>query len=380
MLGVETVVGTDHRQALSPLATRGSLALDFRAHPRAVACIAQFADTAPFDAVLGTDDETVELASAAALELGLPCNPLSAVRAARDKYLFRRAAQKSRVRAPWFAVLNARDEWNTAAETAPYPVVLKPRSLSGSRGVIRADTRGEFLRACDQIDAILSRGADRPASILIEEFIPGVEVAVEGLLRRGRLQVLAMIDKPDPLDGPYFEETIYVTPSHLPEAQQHDARAQVQAATLALGLREGAIHAEVRIGPKGSTVIEIAARSIGGHCGRMLVFGGATLEEMILRRALDLPGNDFVPDGGARGVMMVPIPGDGIFRRIDGVGAAREIAGVTDVVISAHIGAMLRPAPEGGRYLGFIFASGETPDQVVQSLKRSHAKLDILID
>jgi biotin carboxylase len=212
--------------------------------------------------------------------------------------------------------------------------------------------------------------------ILVETFIPGTEVAIEGLLRDGRLHVLALFDKPDPLDGPFFEETIYVTPSRLPEQRQQQIAARIADAAAAIGLTTGPIHAEARLNASGIFVIEIAPRSIGGHCSRAVsLVDGIRLEEMILRDALALPV-DLAPSGGASGVMMIPIPAAGRLRDVRGVPDARAVPGVDDLVISIPIGDELVPLPEGDRYLGFIFASGDTPAAAETALRAAHRCLE----
>ena len=128
-------------------------------------------------------------------------------------------------------------------------------------------------------------------------------MAVEGLLQGGELEVLAVFDKPDPMDGPFFEETIYVTPSRQPTAVLAAVESTVGRAAAALGLREGPVHAELRIGPSGAaTVLELAARSIGGLCARSLRFGaGVSLEEVIIRHALGHGARGSRPGGRGLG-------------------------------------------------------------------------------
>ncbi len=246
--------------------------------------------------------------------------------------------------------------------------------------------RHEFLEAWRRIAAILAdplvagRGGDAAGEILVEDFVPGEEVALEGLLTGGELRVLALFDKPDPLDGPYFEETIYVTPSrHAPAVQQACADA-AKAAARALGLREGPIHAEIRVDGPRASVIEIAARSIGGLCSRTLRFGtGMSLEELILRHALGREIPSAERDAAAAGVMMIPIPGAGILQEVRGLEAARGIPEIEEVTISAHVGSRLVPLPEGDRYLGFIFSRAATPERAEAALREAHARLEFRI-
>jgi biotin carboxylase len=293
-LNVDVTVGTERRQALDSVAPGRSLVLDFTRPEASLARIVEAARGAPFRAVLGVDDETTVLAAAAGAALGLPHNPVAAARASRDKYESRKSISAAGLRAPAFRRVGLDEIPEEAARGVAFPCVLKPLGLSASRGVLRADNREEFADAFRTIAAILQRpeiklkGGDT-AHLLVEDYIPGVEVAVEGLLDRGRLHVLALFDKPDPLEGPTFEETIYVTPSRLPEPIRAGIAKEVTAGCAALGLREGPVHAELRLHERQPWLLEIAARTIGGLCSRVLRFGtGITLEELILRHALGL--------------------------------------------------------------------------------------------
>jgi biotin carboxylase len=280
---------------------------------------------------------------------------------------------------PLFRLVSTADDPRALAADAPFPCVLKPLLLSGSRGVIRADDPDSFVAAFRRTAAVAAgaaiprgrvgeweRGGAGDTEVLIEGFIPGREVALEGLLTRGELAVLALFDKPDPLDGPFFEETLYVTPAI--------ARA-AQAAAAALGLREGPVHAELRVNDVGPWVLEVAGRSIGGLCSRVLSFGtGASLEELILRHACGLPV-DPRRAGEAVGVMMIPIPAAGVLRGVSGIEAAEAVPGIREVRITAPLGHPLVPLPEGESYLGFLFASGERPETVEMALRAGHAAL-----
>jgi biotin carboxylase len=251
--------------------------------------------------------------------------------------------------------------------------VLKPVGLSASRGVIRADDLDAATAAAERIRAIV----DGP--LLAEEYVPGVEVAVEGLVvDEGRVEILAVFDKPDPLEGPFFEETIYVTPSRLPPetlALVHDLTAR---AARAIGLTGGPIHAEIRIDGDRASVVEIAARSIGGLCARTLRFGaGIALEELILRHALGLPVDDLERERAASGVMMLPIPRAGVLEAVRGQDEARAIAGITGLEITVPPGRRVVPLPEGDRYLGFLFARADRPEQVEAALRAGYAALDV---
>jgi len=247
--------------------------------------------------------------------------------------------------------------------------------------VIRADSPAEFSAAWTRLAALLAlpevRALGEGASqILVESFVPGVEVALEGMLTAGQLQTLALFDKPDPLDGPYFEETIYVTPSRLPAASQRAVGDCAARAARALGLTDGPVHAELRIDDAGPWLIELAARSIGGLCARTLRFGtGMTLEEIILRHALGWPIASLERERPAAGVMMIPIPRGGILQSVEGLDQARAVPGIEDITISMHRGQRIVPLPEGSEYLGFIFSRGAAPHEAEASLRRAHALL-----
>jgi len=290
------------------------------------------------------------------------------------------------VRQPSYRLIPLDGDLATIARTLDYPCVVKPLSLSASRGVIRADDARAFAAAVARIRAILA-GPDVAVSeegrreLLVERFVPGIEVALEGLLVEGDLRVLALFDKPDPLNGPYFEETIYVTPSRLPDDVQKAIAGAAAAACAALGLTDGPVHAELRVNAEGPWVIEVAARSIGGLCSRTLRFGtGMTLEELILRHALGWPLPSLDRDQRAAGVMMIPIPRAGRLREVRGLEAAGLVRHIEDVVISAHPGQELIPLPEGWQYLGFIFARAERPADAEAALRAAHEALHFEID
>jgi biotin carboxylase len=266
-----------------------------------------------------------------------------------------------------------------------YPCVVKPLMLSASRGVIRADDEGQFVGAVRRLEVIL-RTPDAAAlgdiarQVLVEAFIPGREVALEGLLVRGELHVLALFDKPDPLDGPFFEETIYVTPSRLPTSVQSEIASCTARAARALGLQDGPVHAELRVNRQGASVIEVAARSIGGLCSRTLRFGtGLSLEELILRHALGMGITSLTRERRAAGVMMIPIPKAGVLKEVRGQVEARSVPGIEEIAITAHPGEDLVPLPEGARYPGFIFARAESPERVEAALREAHRRLTFVV-
>jgi len=331
------------------------------------------------DAVLAVDDSGLELAARLRECLYLPGNTPAAVRLTRDKLAFRRLLQSGGLNCPDFYHLGNNAQAATLLLPLPlqYPVVVKARRLSASRGVIRADTPHAYTQAVQWVRGIQAK-ADRDAAnlgLVVESFIPGREHALEGLLHDGRLRVLALFDKPDPLNGPYFEETLYVTPSRLPQAKQDEIVQTAQRACELAGLTSGPVHAEMRVNEHGVWLLEIAARSIGGLCGRMLKHAlGMSLEELILRHALDRPLPQ-TQHGEACGVMMIPIPGRGIFQGAQNLEAALQVAGISDIQITASPGQVIAPPPEGASYLGFIFAQGLSPDAVESSLRLAHQRL-----
>ena len=379
-LGVEVVCASERPNVFEARAPDGLLTLDFDDPDAAAEGVRRFAETFPIDAVVGVDDRTTVAAAAIAERLGLPANPVGAVAAARDKLEMRRRLVAAGVPVPRFEPVSLDDDPAPVARAATYPCVLKPLALSASRGVIRADTPLEFVAAVQRIARILAGAGDTSRTLLAEEFVPGAEVALEGLLVGGALQTLALFDKPDPLDGPFFEETIYVTPSRLPEPVQAELATMTARAAAALGLRDGPVHAELRVGPRGPRVIEVAARSIGGLCSRALRFGaGMTLEELILRHALGRKIESYERERRPAGVMMLPIPRAGRLQAVTGTEAARAVPGVEDIVITTHRGQELVPLPEGWQYLGFVFARADTPEAVEQALRAAHARLDVEI-
>lgn len=336
----------------------------------------------PVTGIVGTDDLSVTLASTIGKTLGLPHNPPEAALLSRRKDLARAQLKESGLPVPDHTRIHL-DRYKEDIGRVHYPCVIKPVSLSGSRGVIRADNDRQFLEACERISAILSREQHLPEEerkyALVEEFISGPEFAVEGLLRNGNLQVLALFDKPDPLEGPYFEETYYITPSRLEPHLQEVITRCVSDACAAYGLQEGPVHAEVRLHEQTPYIMEVAARTIGGQCARLLQFGtGHSLEELVLSHAV---GN-FLPikkDMGAAGVLMIPVPQSGILRRVEGIMQALKVPFIDDVEISVREGYELVPLPEGASYLGFIFARAPTPEQVEKSLRDAHAHLKFII-
>lgn len=340
-----------------------------------------------FDAVAAVGDTTTMLAAEAARMLEIPFHPPAAVRACRDKYAARQLFQAAGLRAPQFFRVPLEEGPDAAARRAPYPCVLKPLGLSGSRGVIRANDPAEFGMAFARIKALLEGSPDirmareeQSRYLQVEAYIPGREFAVEGIVTHGAPRVLAIFDKPDRLEGPFFEETIYVTPSRESGAAQESMRETVERAVRALGLYHGPFHAELRFNEGGAWMLEVAARPIGGLCSKALRFGaGMPLEELVLRHAIGEDIGALRPADAASGVMMIPIPRGGVYEDVAGVDGARGVEGVDDVIITAKAGQALVPLPEGASYLGFIFARGGHPAEVERALRRAHAKLSFRI-
>lgn len=380
-LGIEIVKAIDmHKQLADYWNYR--LGLDYSNPAEAVEKIVAFAAEFPLGAIVSVDDSGSLIAALASQQLGLPHNSPEAAEAARDKHLMRQLLAAGNVPAPRSTIYHFDNphnaQLNAIAANAPYPCVLKPLNLSGSRGVIRADNPAEFLTAANRLRQMLHYydPSPTPKPFLVEQFVPGFEVALEGILDDGRLQILALFDKPDPLDGPYFEETIYVTPSRLPQASQQAIFDTTAQAAAALGLCQGPVHAELRVNENGPYLIEVAGRSIGGLCSQTLRFGSdASLEELILRQAFDLTIETFDREQSAGGVMMIPIPEAGLLKKIEGCQAAESVPLVESVEITARLNYSITPLPEGDSYLGFIFAHGPTPEAVEAALRQAHSKL-----
>lgn len=361
------------------------LALDFADDADAVARILAFARKNPVAAILALDDRGALIAASASATLGLPHNDPGSALAARDKYVMRERLAAGGMPVPRFERFPASIDPAMVASQVEYPCVVKPLLLSGSRGVIRANDPDEFIAAFARTRAILEATGLAAAEhfILVEQFVPGVEVALEGLLTGGALQTLALFDKPDPLDGPYFEETIYVTPSRLSAEVQAAVSRRAAEAALAIGLREGPVHAELRIDGDRDEIwlIELAGRSIGGLCSSVLEFGsGMNLEELILRHAAGLPLGSTDRGDTAAGVMMIPIPKRGMLRGVDGIDEAAEVPGVTGIEITAPLNQPIVPLPEGESYLGFIFTRRDTPAEAEAALREAHARLAFRIE
>jgi biotin carboxylase len=382
-LGVDVVIGTEQSHALEGLMGTRALEVPLHDPARAARAIVAHDRVAPLDAVIAVDDQGTVVAAEASAQLGLRHNPPDAVAATRDKLALRSRLSAFEVPQPVFSPMAAGggpEEVTSVATAVGLPCVIKPTTLSGSQGVLRADTPDEAVAVAARVRRIATAaGVDPGAPLLVERFAPGPEVAVEGLVVAGELRVLAVFDKPDPLDGPAFEETIYVTPSRLAPGDLAAAAAATAAATTALGLVEGPVHAEVRVHQGRAVVIEVAARTIGGLCARALSFStGRSLEELVIAHALGLPLGETAALG-ASGVLMVPIPRAGRLVEVAGQAEARAVPGITGLEITIAPGRAVEPVPEGNRYLGFVFARDSTPARVERALRRAWALLDVRV-
>ena len=407
-LGLEMLVASEGEHSLAPELT-GGLRVDLADAAAVVDRVLAAHRDRPIAAVVAADDGTVEIANRAAAALGLAHNAPSAARTTRRKDLARAALAAAGLPVPAVRQVDLRRPIGPQLDGVEFPCVVKPLAMSASRGVIRADDLLGLEAACRRAGAIVGAPADATAAtsgvastrvptdappgaeerctpehctLLVESFIPGPEIALEGMLAGGALSVLAIFDKPDPLDGPFFEETIYVTPSRLPEPVQALAAERVRAGCAAYGLTEGPVHAELRIHDGDAWIVEIAGRTIGGDCARLFTFGsGVGLEHLVLERALGRPPPETAFRGGGRaaGVLMLPTPATGTLRRVEGVMAASLIPGIREVSISVREGYALVPLPEGGTYLGFVFALGEDPAGVEASLRRAQEAIRVVV-
>jgi predicted ATP-grasp superfamily ATP-dependent carboligase len=385
-LGVEVWFGTDRCHKLDDPWADGALPLHFE-NPRAAAeeIVRQWKPNPP-DAILALGDRPTTTAAYAAHALGLPGNPPEAAEICRNKLRQREVLRAAGLPVPEFLAFDVEEGLARVLPRVKFPCVLKPLALAASQGVIRADNEGEFERAVERIRGLLQspeiQATREPllGELLGESYIPGREVAVECLLEGGILRILAIFDKPDPLEGPYFEETIYVTPSRLPLSHQTSLRDCAERTVRALGLITGPIHAEFRINEEGPWVLEVAPRPIGGLCSRALHFGPEriSLEELLIRDALELGGSHLDREECASGVMMIPVPRNGIFERVEGIEEAEKVAGVDEIRITARLRDYLAAWPEGSSYLGFIFARGDSPERVEAALREAQGKLHFI--
>jgi hypothetical protein len=411
-IGAELVFATDRCHLIEDPWQDAAIPIRFYDEDASVAAILEAAAVRPLDGLLVVGDRPTVIGARVAERLGLPWHPPAGAEAARHKQLTRERLRDAGLPVPWFVSVALGSQLSAVGEPpAPsphplsYPCVVKPVALSGSRGVMRADDSGGLAAAFERLRALMRQPEvraernDAHAFALIEGFIPGREYALEGVMHRGALQVLAIFDKPDPLDGPFFEETIYLTPSAASGDTQRAIVDGVRRAAHALGLSHGPIHAECRVNGDGVFVLEVAARPIGGLCARALRFGVRSgfsrfpqncgnrenpdltpLEDLLLRHALGEDPAPYQREEAASGVMMIPIPRRGILRHVEGVDEARAVDGIEEIHITAKPDQLLVPLPEGASYLGFIFARAARPALVEQALRAAHARLVFSID
>jgi biotin carboxylase len=385
-LGVELVYATDRCKGLDDPWHDAAIPVRFHEPAESIARLVDAARARPIDAVLGVGDRPAVLAARAAAALGLPGHSPEGAAAATSKPLSRGRFTAAGLPMPWFFTMALDGTFDAVADRIALPCVLKPLALSGSRGVMRADTPEAFTAAAARLrDLLLTpeiRALKDPAhdEILVEGFVPGPEFALEGVTDAGGLRVFAVFEKPDPLDGPFFEETIYVTPALLSRERLAEGAATVAHAAAALGLVHGPVHAEFRLSPAGTFVLEVAPRPIGGLCARALRFAGRgevglSLERLLLQHALGDTLEGYGLEALASAVMMIPIPRRGHYAGVDGVEEARLVPGVDDVVVTAKPGQLMIPLPEGGSYLGFVFARASTPAAACEAVRAAHARL-----
>ena len=391
-LGIELVLATDRCHMLEDPWRDNAIPIRFYDEQGSAAAVIEAVCARPIDGILVVGDRPTVIAARVAEALGLPGHPPDAAGIARNKLLTRNRLRETGLPVPSFFAVPVRANPEEIASLASYPSVVKPISLSGSRGVIRADDRASFVAAFERLRSILALPdirAERNVAhetVLVEDFLEGREYALEGLLHHGSLEVLAIFDKPDPLDGPYFEETLYVTPSSAPVAIQETIVGAAERVVASIGLRHGPIHAECRVNENGVFVLEVAARPIGGLCARALRFHRKnsrqlmSLEELLLRHGLGDSPDLYEREPSPSGVMMIPIPRRGIYRRVEGLNEARAINGIDDVQITAKPDQVLIPLPEGASYLGFIFAHGSRLASVEHALRAAHVRLQFTLD
>ena len=395
MLHLTVVFGTDRCSRLDDPWQDGALALKFENPGESAQKLVESCRRRPVHGIVALGDSTPPTAARAAEALGLLYHRPETCDICRDKYRSRQRLHECELNVPRFARFpigtDPLDIVKLGVAPIGFPCVLKPLALSASRGVIRANNTQEFINAFKEIQSLLHSPGIRVTPqetsdfLQVEEYIDGEEIAVEGVVDRGRLKVLAMFDKPDPLVGPYFEESIYVTPSRLPLETQAEIMEVLRRAVQALGLYHGPLHAELRINSQGPWILEVAARSIGGLCSRALRFhlsGGSeaiSLEELIIRLAIGEDVETIRREEASSGVMMIPVPRAGVFQRVEGLDEARHTPGIEDIIITARPNQNLIPLPRGTSYPGFIFVRGHTPEFVEQALRDAHHKLRFVL-
>lgn len=379
-LGLEVNLASQGEWAISTPHSAG-IDVPLEDHEAALSVLLDLVNRQQYDAVVGTDDSTLELAAKLAEKTGLHQNLPSAVRVARRKDLSRQCLQQAGIQVPEFTVVKVAKNQPVHDPHFGFPCVVKPLALSGSRGVIRVDSTKSLAQAVQRSLKIISQEYDlyENSHLLLEQFIPGKEFAIEAMLSQGKLEVLAIFDKPDPLDGPYFEETFYISPARITQNDRQIIIETVQKSCAAYGLFSGPVHAECRLNDDGAWLIELAARTIGGLCSRLLSFGtGYSLEELVLANLLGLNLPQQINDSAA-GVLMLPVKEEGVLRRVEGVMKAEKVPYIDEVEISLREGYKVHPLPEGASYLGFVFSSAPDADTVEQALRHAYTLLNPVI-
>ncbi len=390
-LGVSVIIGSDRCHQLDDPWADGAVPLHFEepetAASNLVGAVQRRLDEQKVGAILALGDRQTATAAYAASLLHLTYNSPESIENCRSKLRQREVLQKADLPVPDFFSFALTEPIDSVLQRVIFPCVLKPLRLAASQGVIRADNPAEFGAAVERIARLLTspeiqvtRESDLDR-LLVERYIPGTEVALEGVLDDGQLRVLALFDKPDPLEGPYFEESIYVTPSRLPDKIQQEIFGRAAKCVLALGLTEGPVHAEFRVNDQGPWVLEVAPRPIGGLCSRVLRFGPQRifLEELLIRTTLRLPGAEWQREPDAAGVMMIPVPRSGVLEEVQGTEEALAIASICEIQITARLHDFIAVWPEGSSYLGFIFARAKTPDLAEAALRKAHDALRFTI-
>ena len=384
-LGLEISVGSNHQQSLSGLVPGSSLLLKPNNVEVSVEDIVRFHSSFPLDAIVAAEDAFCILASAAAETIGLVHHSLEGVSAVRNKRTMREKLAGEEGRAIWFDAFDLSEDVKSIVGKVPFPCVVKPVSLSGSRGVMRCNNQEEFVAAWDRLGKLLMGDPGNKSDvfsgeILVEDYLDGKEIAVEGIMVQGSLHLIGIMDKPDWMDGPFFEETILITPSRLPTKVLRDLVSRTEQIATILGLMDGPIHAKFRIKKEEISLLEIAPRSIGGYCSRIFKFyPESTLEELILRHSLGMKINHFEKENKSEGVFMLPVPKAGILKNVGRIEEALKIDGIEDIEMTIPVGRKVVPLPEGNQYLGFIFAKGKDPSSVESSLREAFSILELEI-
>lgn len=394
-VGAGVIIGSDRCHQLEDPWADGAVPLHFEDPQSAAAHLAEAVQARlrehpseqKIGAILALGDRQTATAAHAARLLQLTYNSPEAVENCRSKLTQREVLQRAGLPVPDFFSFALAEPLDAVLRRVIFPCVVKPLRLAASQGVIRANNPAEFVAAVERIGRLLAspelqvtREADLDR-LLVERYIPGGEVALEGLLEAGQLRVLALFDKPDPLEGPYFEESIYVTPSRLPSNVQEQISRCAGECVRALGLSEGPLHAEFRVNDHGPWVLEVAPRPIGGLCSRVLRFGPQRifLEELLIRKALGMPGANLERESDAAGVMMIPVPRSGVLEKVEGLPEALAVPGICEIQITARLHDFIAAWPEGSSYLGFIFARGRTPDSAEAALREARGRLRFTI-